>query len=205
MLTKDQATKIKEQIYAQIEQANIPNKEEIKKEIAQMDEKALEEFLAQQNAAQQQGKCIFCSIADKEIPSFIINENPEALAVLEINPISLGHTIIIPKIHAKEMPKKAVELAKHIAEKLKVLAPKKIDILPSEMFGHDILNVLPIYANETLDSPRKKASDEELKTIYEKVKETKAEENLPEEQKQEKPKEKKPITDKDMWLPKRLP
>ena len=43
--------------------------------------------------------CIFCKIADKEIPSKILFENDFTLAFLDISPISKGHTIIIPKNH----------------------------------------------------------------------------------------------------------
>ena len=43
--------------------------------------------------------CIFCAIADGEIPSFKIYEDDEVLAYLDINPFSEGHTLVIPKEH----------------------------------------------------------------------------------------------------------
>jgi len=43
--------------------------------------------------------CIFCKIARKEIPSEFIYENDNFFAVLDIHPISEGHTLIIPKKH----------------------------------------------------------------------------------------------------------
>ena len=56
------------------------------------------------------------------MPSTEIDENEEALAVLEINPISKGHTIVIPKEHItkpEDIPPKAKELATQIGKKLK--------------------------------------------------------------------------------------
>ena len=44
-------------------------------------------------------KCIFCQIVKKQIPSLIIAKNSKAIALLDINPVSDGHTIIIPKKH----------------------------------------------------------------------------------------------------------
>ena len=44
-------------------------------------------------------KCIFCQIVKKQIPALIIAKNNKAIALLDINPVSDGHTIIIPKKH----------------------------------------------------------------------------------------------------------
>jgi|SRR3989344_1381304 len=44
--------------------------------------------------------CLFCKIARKELPSdVIVYENDAAMAFLDIHPLSLGHTLVIPKIH----------------------------------------------------------------------------------------------------------
>ena len=45
--------------------------------------------------------CIFCAIADGEIPSFKVYEDDLVLAYLDINPFSKGHTLVIPKKHSK--------------------------------------------------------------------------------------------------------
>ena len=44
--------------------------------------------------------CIFCKIIKGEIPSFKVYEDDQVLAFMDINPISPGHTLIIPKSHA---------------------------------------------------------------------------------------------------------
>lgn len=43
--------------------------------------------------------CIFCKIAAGQIPSKKIAENDAAIAILDIQPVSAGHTLIIPKQH----------------------------------------------------------------------------------------------------------
>lgn len=45
--------------------------------------------------------CLFCKIANKEIPSEIIYEDAHATAMLDINPIAPGHTMVLPKKHAE--------------------------------------------------------------------------------------------------------
>ncbi len=43
--------------------------------------------------------CVFCKIIAKEIPAYIVYEDANFLAFLDINPQSVGHTQIIPKNH----------------------------------------------------------------------------------------------------------
>ena len=53
--------------------------------------------------------CIFCKIVAGEIPCFKVYEDERVLAFEDINPISEGHTLIIPKKHARnlwEIPEK---------------------------------------------------------------------------------------------------
>jgi len=47
--------------------------------------------------------CPFCKIVKGEIPSFKVYENDAVLAFEDINPISDGHTLIIPKRHAENL------------------------------------------------------------------------------------------------------
>ena len=43
--------------------------------------------------------CIFCKIIDGEIQSYTIYENDFVKCFLDVNPISNGHTLIVPKKH----------------------------------------------------------------------------------------------------------
>ena len=206
MITKKHSEQIKQQLISQIENSNIQQKEELKTKIQSMSEKQLEEFIKQQQDLQknQGGECVFCSIIYEKIPSYKIDENSFSIAILEINPISKGHVIVTPKAHSETAPKESFDLAEGISKKLShIFNPKKVEIVTSTLFGHEVINVFPIYENETLHSQRKQASQEELQSIQKQILKAQPSENkkLPE---LKKPKT-KIYTDENTWLPKRIP
>ena len=43
--------------------------------------------------------CIFCRIVDGDIPARSVYEDDDVLAFLDANPLSAGHTLVIPKDH----------------------------------------------------------------------------------------------------------
>jgi histidine triad (HIT) family protein len=48
--------------------------------------------------------CIFCKIiARGEVPSTQVYEDREVYAFLDINPVNLGHTLVVPKKHYKTL------------------------------------------------------------------------------------------------------
>ncbi|MCA9496093.1 MAG: HIT domain-containing protein [Nanoarchaeota archaeon] len=73
--------------------------------------------------------CIFCKIIKKEIPSKIIFEDDICLAILDINPATTGHILLMPKEHYMIMPMVPDEVLGH----LNVIS-KSICILLKETF-----------------------------------------------------------------------
>lgn len=47
--------------------------------------------------------CIFCKIIAGDIPCYKIYEDDIILAFLDVNPDTNGHTLIIPKMHYKDL------------------------------------------------------------------------------------------------------
>jgi len=47
--------------------------------------------------------CIFCKIVKGDIPSFKLYESSTVLAFLDINPLSKGHALVIPKYHGEKL------------------------------------------------------------------------------------------------------
>jgi histidine triad (HIT) family protein len=47
--------------------------------------------------------CIFCKIANKEIPAEIIYEDEQVLSFLDIKGLNPGHSLIIPKAHFQDI------------------------------------------------------------------------------------------------------
>ncbi len=43
--------------------------------------------------------CIFCKIVQKQAPSSIIHEDEAVMVFLDIRPLNIGHTLVIPKAH----------------------------------------------------------------------------------------------------------
>ena len=69
--------------------------------------------------------CIFCKIANGEIPSAALYEDEEFRVILDLNPATKGHALILPKTHAAniyelpdELAGKAMILARHMATKM---------------------------------------------------------------------------------------
>jgi len=112
--------------------------------------------------------CVFCLIASEKLESYKISEIQEAIAVLELNPVSKGHTMVLPKEHLqlKEMKSKIVLFAQKLAAQLKEkLNSKDIEIATVDFQGHGIINLIPIYNDESISSKRYKAAPEELQEV----------------------------------------
>ena len=69
--------------------------------------------------------CIFCKIANGEIPSATLYEDEDFRVILDLGPASKGHDLILPKAHAAniyeisdDMAAKAMILAKKMATKM---------------------------------------------------------------------------------------
>ncbi len=223
MIPKSQIPQIKKQLIRQIKATFPKDKQALAiKQLKSMSDEQFEQFLIQnkliqisenqssQNSPPQDSpapspaqQCIFCSIINQQIPSYKIDENKDSIAVLEINPISKAHVLIVPKEHIKsseKLPPTAFTLAKKIAKKIKTkFKPKEVKIYSENLFGHEILNVLPIHENEAPDSQRTKAQEKELKQLQEKLK------TKPRKKPVKKTSLKKDSKKQKIWLPKRIP
>lgn len=81
--------------------------------------------------------CIFCKIAAGEIPSATIYEDDDFRVILDIEPASKGHALILPKDHYANL----YELPEELASKALVVA-KKVITKMTEIVGCDGYNVL---------------------------------------------------------------
>lgn len=210
-ITNEQIEELKKQIIQQIESTFPENKKESAiNQINSMNKEQFIEFLKKNNLINLPEEGIqgnnretpFRLIIEEKIPSYKIDENKDCIAVLEINPISKAHTIVIPKKMIKEsgeIPKSLFSIAKRISKKINTkFKPKDILISSSNVLGEIIINILPIYDNETLDFPRQQIPKEELDELKNLL-EKKTKPKSPKKQKITKIKETK------LWLPQRIP
>ena len=123
--------------------------------------------------------CIFCAIADGEIPSFKVYEDDLVLAYLDINPFSKGHTLVIPKAHSTglldtgdDVLAAVVARAKKVAAHLKAALPcDGFNILQNngEAAGQTVrhlhFHIIPRYAGEPLAFESKPGDMVELKAL----------------------------------------
>lgn len=126
--------------------------------------------------------CIFCKIVAGEIPSHKIYEDDLFFAFLDINPINIGHTLLVPKDHQDvlfDIPDteytklwlKAKELAPAIQG---VTKAKRIGVIV-EGFAvpHAHIHLVPIYHGNELDPHNQKpAKPEELAEMTVKIRES---------------------------------
>ena len=130
--------------------------------------------------------CIFCKIANGEIPSATLYEDEDFRVILDLGPASKGHALILPKTHAAnsyeisdEMAAKAMVLAKKMASKLtEVLNCDGFNIVQNngEAAGQTVfhfhMHLIPRYKNdgEGIQWKPGTLTDEVKAEILEKVK-----------------------------------
>ncbi len=66
--------------------------------------------------------CIFCRIAAGDIPCAKLLETDEALAFLDVNPLTPGHALLIPKTHVERLDEMTGSLAGQVLRHLPSLA-----------------------------------------------------------------------------------
>jgi histidine triad (HIT) family protein len=219
-MDQEQVENIKKQLIEQIESSFPEEKKQFAiSQIEAMDSEQLEEFLIKNGLAKgdsntNSAKCVFCSIVFGDISSYKISENEKAIAVLEINPLTKGHVIIIPKEHIaseKQFPTQVLQLAKKIASLFKShLSPKEVKITNSNIMGHEIVNIIPIYTGQEDLTKRIPASQEELSELQDILSKKPIKPIKPKKRKATEKKENS-VSDKikelkeKMWLPKRIP
>ncbi len=81
--------------------------------------------------------CIFCKIANGEIPSRTLYEDEDFRVIMDLAPATKGHSLIMPKNHYKNI----YEIADDTAAKVFPLA-KKMAALMTEKLGADGFNIV---------------------------------------------------------------
>lgn len=125
--------------------------------------------------------CIFCKIANGEIPSATVYEDSVCRVILDVNPANKGHALVIPKEHFDniysidaETAAKIFTIATEVAKAQKAeLNPDGLNILQNngEAAGQTVfhfhMHLVPRYIkdNVTMTWIPGKADTEELSTL----------------------------------------
>jgi histidine triad (HIT) family protein len=123
---------------------------------------------------------IFSKIISGEIPCFKIEEDSEFLAFLDINPLVLGHTLVIPKLEIDyifdlddELLGRMIKFSKQVAKKLKKNVDCKrigVSVIGLEV-PHAHVHLIPInsISDMNFQGPKLVIDLEELSTLRDKI------------------------------------
>jgi histidine triad (HIT) family protein len=81
--------------------------------------------------------CIFCKIVAGELPSARIYEDEHAIAFLDINPWTRGHSLVVPRAHSRNLLEASDEDLGHV-----ITASKHVAGLLRDRLGADGINLL---------------------------------------------------------------
>lgn len=106
--------------------------------------------------------CLFCKIIDGEIPAAKVYEDEHVLAFMDISQVTTGHTLVIPKAHAKDIYELPEDVAGELFKRVPKLAraikqtfkPAGINLLNNneapagQSVFHLHIHLIPRYENE---------------------------------------------------------
>lgn len=129
--------------------------------------------------------CIFCKIANGEIPSNTIYEDNMFRVILDLNPVTKGHALILPKEHAAnlyELPDETASQTLILAKKMASQITKKLNCdgfnlmqnngeIAGQTVFHFHMHLIPRYIGDgkTVVLETSKPSAEELEAIRKEI------------------------------------
>ena len=133
--------------------------------------------------------CIFCAIVAGDIPGRIVDENDEALAFLDANPMAPGHTLVVPKAHRVRVADMSAEENRAVFDLVHELAPRIEEAVDADAHTiavndgpeagqevpHAHVHIIPRFADDdgaaihAVAGSRPDLSDEELDDIADSI------------------------------------
>lgn len=125
--------------------------------------------------------CIFCKIANGQIPSKTLYEDESFRVILDLGPAAKGHALILPKEHAENLYELSDDTAgavMRLARKMACTMRDKLHcdglnlvqnngVAAGQTVGHFHLHIIPRYLNDgqTINWVPGKPSQEELESV----------------------------------------
>ncbi|MBO7079458.1 MAG: HIT family protein [Bacilli bacterium] len=130
--------------------------------------------------------CVFCEIVKGNIPSYKVYEDDVCIAILDISQATIGHTLVIPKKHFKnifeldeetamQLFKVVTNLSKKISKALNVDNMNILNnngTLAGQSVDHFHIHIIPRYEKDNLEIKfsSNKLSPEEFNDLLNKIK-----------------------------------
>ncbi len=124
---------------------------------------------------------IFTKIINREIPAYIIDENDDFIAFLDVFPLAKGHTLVIPKKQVdyifeleSDTYQRLWEFAQQVAKKIEKAIPCKrigVAVIGLEV-PHAHIHLIPLQSVEDINfsRPKLKLEKEEFEIVLKKIK-----------------------------------
>lgn len=111
--------------------------------------------------------CIFCAIAAGEAPAEVVDQDDHTVTLMDINPATRGHALVIPRNHSEDLLAIADEDLRHtavaaqrVARRMEAtLAPDGFNLLNAcraagwQTVFHFHIHVIPRYEDDPLKLP----------------------------------------------------
>ncbi len=124
---------------------------------------------------------VFTKIINQELPGHFVWEDEDCVAILSINPIQTGHTLVVPRVEIDHWLDLPPELAAQLflvaqtighAQKAAFESPRIGLIIAGEEVPHTHLHVIPMFSIADLNFANAKTSvsDAELANTAQRIK-----------------------------------
>jgi histidine triad (HIT) family protein len=126
-------------------------------------------------------ECIFCKVIAGEIPGEVVDSDDHTLTVMDINPATRGHVVVITRTHAENLLElsdedlmAAMTTVRRVVHRMRdTLQPDGFNVLHNigraawQSIFHFHLHVIPRYKDDPLQLPwmPEPADPEELKRV----------------------------------------
>jgi histidine triad (HIT) family protein len=111
--------------------------------------------------------CIFCKVVAGEIPGEIVDSDERTITVMDINPATRGHVVVIPRDHSKDLLEVSEEdlaatmaaVRRMIVRMQETIRPAGFNVLNNmgraawQSIFHFHMHVIPRYEDDPLQLP----------------------------------------------------
>jgi histidine triad (HIT) family protein len=80
-------------------------------------------------------ECLFCNIVARSVPAEVIFEDSHTVAILDINPIHYGHSLIIPRKHCRDFLELPEETYSSLLGTAKIVTQAIVDVLRPDVYN----------------------------------------------------------------------
>lgn len=84
--------------------------------------------------------CIFCKILNGDLPSAQVYEGEDTYAFLDAKPVKMGHTLVVPKEHHRNLIDAPADVVCDVMETAHTLAPAIMESMDADGFNIHINN-----------------------------------------------------------------